>query len=114
MSITVILGLRRSGTTIFWKWFRQDPRFTCFDEPFSEQLMGLPKEHKKAVLTEYRALIERSSGTVWCAYAPVHRAEELDGAFTPRQRGYLQYLAEQGDDVVLDLTRCHLKVREFG
>ena len=60
MSVTVILGLRRSGTTIFWNYFRQDARFTCFDEPFSEQLMRLPQEHRKGVFSEYRALVERA------------------------------------------------------
>lgn len=113
MSVTIILGLRRSGTTIFWEWFRQDARFTCFDEPHSEQLMLLPREHPKGVFAEYRRLLLLSPEEFWAAYAPIHRAEELDSFFTPRQRGYLQYLAGQGNDVVFDLTRCHLKVREL-
>ena len=113
MSVTIILGLRRSGTTIFWEWFRQDPRFVCFDEPHSEQLMRLPSEHAKGVFTEYRRIVRSSPADFWRAYAPIHRAEELDPFFAPRQRDYLQYLAGQGDDVVFDLTRCHLKVREL-
>ena len=38
----IILGLRRSGTTIFWEIFRQDPRLVCYDEPFNELLLTLP------------------------------------------------------------------------
>lgn len=110
MTVTLILGLRRSGTTVFWEWFRQDERLTCFDEPFSEQLMRLPAEHPKGVFAEYRQLVARSPEEFWRYYAPVHRAEELDADLTTRQATFLQFLAEQGDDVVLDLTRCHLKV----
>lgn len=110
MSLTIIVGMRRSGTTVFWKWFRHDRRLTCFDEPFSEQLMTLPREHPKEVFAEYRSLLDRSPQAFWAAYAPVHRAEELDAGLTSAQRSYLSFLADQGDHVVLDVTRCHLKV----
>ena len=30
----ILLGLRRSGTTITFKTFAQDERLICFDEPF--------------------------------------------------------------------------------
>ena len=86
MSVTVIVGLRRSGTTIFWEWFRQDPRFTCFDEPFSEQLLKLPSQHAKGVFTEYQQVLTRSPEEFWRAYAPVHRAEELDSFLRPANR----------------------------
>ncbi len=108
-----IIGLRRSGTTIFWKWFRQDPTFTCFDEPFSEQLLRLPADHEKEIWSEYQKIFDLSPTHFWDVYSPIHRADELTSSFTTEQRAYLTYLAGCGDRVVFDLTRCHLKLAEL-
>lgn len=113
MSTTFIIGLRRSGTTVFWRWFRQDPRFTCFDEPFSEQLLALPADHPKRIWAEFRVAVHDDPDGFWQRYAPIHRADELQEHLTAEQRTYLTWLLERGERTVLDLTRCHLKLREL-
>ena len=113
MSTTFILGLRRSGTTVFWEWFRQDPRNLCFDEPFSEQLMRLPAGHPKGTFTEYQRLIKTDSAQFWHRYAPIHRADELRTTLTQEQQDFLTWLTSQSEHTVVDLSRCHLKAEQL-
>jgi len=110
MPALMILGLRRSGTTAFWKQFRRDRNLKCFDEPFSEQLIRLPSEHPKMVWSEYRDIFDLDPSLFWRYYAPIHRVEELRSDFHPRQATYINWLAQQSKNTVFDLTRCHLKL----
>ena len=110
MSRVLIVGLRRSGTTAFWQWFRADAAWRCFDEPFSEQLLRLPEDHEKAVWSEFIQLHRRDPAGFWEHYAPIHRAEELRPDLTVRQTRFLNLLLEQSERVMIDSTRCHLKL----
>jgi hypothetical protein len=105
-----ILGLRRSGTTIFWETLRQDSRFTCYDEPFNPLLRELPAEHPKRTRRELIALFDRDPEKFWQIFAPIGRIQELQEGFSDRQFAYLRFLLSSGENVVLDTTRCHYKM----
>jgi hypothetical protein len=105
-----IVGLRRSGTTIFWRTIRQDERFTCYDEPFSGQLRDLPNEHHKRIWGEYIRLIDVDRESFWEHYVDIPPAEELDSGFTSTQRTYLEWLLETHSNVAIDFTRCNFKL----
>lgn len=108
-----ILGLRRSGTTIFWETFRSDPRLFCLDEPFNPLLRELPLEHEKRTRREFIEMFRRDPDRFWKAYAPIGRIEELQEDLHDRQLGYLRFLLDSAEHVVLDTTRCHFKIRSL-
>lgn len=110
MSRVLIVGLRRSGTTVFWRWFRADSAWRCYDEPFSEQLLRLPQEHEKVIWSEFIHLHEQNPAGFWDNYAPIHRADEFRSDLTDRQTRYLDWLMTQHDRTIIDTTRCHLKL----
>jgi len=102
-----ILGLMHSGTTIFWKAFRNDKRFMCFDEPFSglESLCGNTYPNSRA---ELAALVAADPGTFWSRYSPLNSLDELEPFFENRQQQYLHFLESQSNRVVIDETRLHM------
>ena len=105
----VVLALRRSGTTALWRLLRQDPRHTCYDEPFSPLLSRLPANNAKRTWDEFIALSARDPETWAARFAPVPRAGEFSEALTPAQAEYLAYLAAEGP-VVIDETRASGKL----
>jgi hypothetical protein len=109
----IILGLRRSGTTIFWQTFRQDRRLVCYDEPLNPRLRYLPDRTKLKHPEEFLALLDRDALDFWKRYEPVGWWDELRDGLTERQRDYLRWLAATGDHVALDSTRCHFKIAEL-
>lgn len=105
-----ILGLRRSGTTAFWECFRNDSRFTCYDEPFNPNIGKTPREHKKGVRREYLDLYYRDPDGFSASYCPIRRYEETGRTFSEQQRVYLHYLLRQRP-CVFDFTRCHFRIQ---
>lgn len=105
----IIAGLRRSGTTIFWESFRQDPRLVCYDEPFNPNLHVLPASTGLKAPEEYIGLLEREPLRFWERYSPVHFSDELRDGLSDRQQDYLLYLADSADLVAVDVTRCQFK-----
>jgi hypothetical protein len=105
-----ILGLIHSGTTIFWRAWRKDPRFLCFDEPFSGIWGTVLAGDSKASSTEFIDLLKREEDprAFWEQYAPLHPLEELDAAFTAEQSAYLRYLVAQSPKLVIDETHLNL------
>jgi hypothetical protein len=101
----LVLALRRSGTTALWHLLRQDPRHTCYDEPFSPLLRRLPANNAKRTWDEFIALRARDPEAWAARFAPVPRAEELCDPLTPHQADYLAFLAA-GGPVVIDETRA--------
>jgi len=101
----VILALRRSGTTAFWRLLRQHPQHVCFDEPLSPLLAGLPRNNAKRTWDEFIALRARDPRAWTARYAPLPRAAELDGTLSHRHVAYLRYLATPGP-LVIDETRA--------
>ncbi|MCP3978827.1 MAG: hypothetical protein GY716_05785 [bacterium] len=108
----IILGLRRSGTTIFWETLRQDRRFVGYDEPFNSLLQVLPGERVAQIKhpEEFQALVERDKVEFWSRFAPIDKSDELCQGLSDRQLEYLDYLGATGEAVMLDSTRCHFKV----
>jgi hypothetical protein len=107
----VVLALRRSGTTTLWRILRQDPAYTCYDEPFSVRLRELPREHRKEVRREFIDLFRSDPVAFRRVYAPIPRGEETTVGLSPAQRAYLGFLLAQGP-VVVDVTRCHGKMAD--
>lgn len=110
MKHIVIVGLRRSGTTIFWQTLSQNPHFTGFDEPFSPLITPNPKPHKKGTRESLIALHAAAPTRFENYYAPIQRSQEFDSDLTPRQARYLSYLFGVGPTVI-DTTRCITKLR---
>lgn len=105
-----ICTLRRSGSTVFWKTFRENTNFVCYDEPFNPGLSVLPKEHKKQVYVEYINLINKDPRVFWEKYSPITPTEENKNTLSHSQKEYLKYLLESSEDVVIDATRCWNKL----
>jgi hypothetical protein len=106
----IIAGLRRSGTTIFWQTFRQDRRLLCYDEPFQPHLCVLPESTGLKAPEEYQRLLEREPREFWDRYTPIHFSDELRAELSERQVAWLEYIASSGEQVVIDVTRCHFKI----
>ncbi len=106
----IIVGLRRSGTTIFWETFRQDERLLCYDEPFNRYLRVLPAATGLKAPEEFIRLVKRDAATFWDKFSPIPYGEELSEGLTEAQRAYLEYLGNSGEHVALDTTRCTFKI----
>ena len=111
-NILWILGLMHSGTTIVWRAFRRDNKFTCFDEPFSG-LGVLPGQNSRNSLGELKGVFEKDPALFWDRYAPLHPLEELDAEFKPEQKRYLRYLLLFGDRFVIDETHLHTHIEDM-
>ena len=109
----IVVALRRSGSTIFWKCFRKATQATCFDEPFNPKLIQLPQEHSKQVWKEYIEYLKRNEVKFWNLFSPIYPVEELHTDFTQRQFSYLKELLQQNDNVVIDTTRCWNKISQL-
>lgn len=106
----LISSLRRSGSTIFWRCFRDASEALCFDEPFNPNLIRLPSPHRKNVDDEYLQLLDRDARTFWETFSPIYSLDELDPALHPQTAGWLQWLCDRAARVVLDTTRCWNKI----
>ncbi|MDH3627639.1 MAG: sulfotransferase [Acidobacteriota bacterium] len=109
----IVQGLRRSGTTIFWRTLRQDARLTCFDEPFSQQLQYLPSTKLIYNPQEFHRLLQRDGVAFWERFTPIGANEELRSGFSDRQRNWLRFLADEGEQMMFDTTRCQYKIQDL-
>ena len=108
----VIIGLKRSGTTIFWETFRQDKRILCFDEPFRPHLRDYVNKSlndKKETMDEYLARSEIIE-SCWSSIQPY---EELLPKFLGHQEEYLKRLFSCAPYICADFVRCHSKLTHF-
>jgi len=107
-----IIGLRRSGTTIFWNTIRQDKRFVCYDEPFNPHLRAHienGKNNEKKTNDEYLArpdLIKK----YWSSIQPY---EETYVEFLGHQVNYLKELIKTSPNICVDFVRCHAKIQNI-
>ncbi|MEA5596128.1 hypothetical protein [Rivularia sp. UHCC 0363] len=106
----IITALRRSGSTIFWKCFREVTKAICFDEPFNPKLAQLPREHEKKVYQEYINFLEIYREEFWQSFYPIYPLDELKSNLSSDHSLYLQKLLETQNDVVIDTTRCWNKI----
>ena len=105
----IVLGLRRSGTTIFWDTLRQDRRSRCFSEPFNPLLAELPHTGLSAH-AEFEEVLARDPEAFRRSFAPIGPTGELEDGLDERQRAYLQGLGETAENVLVKTTRCHFKI----
>lgn len=105
-----ILGLRRSGTTIFWEAFRQDRRLRCYNEPWNPVLRQLPVEIPNRSRREFIEVFQKDPRAFWRNFAPIELLEELQDDFSDRQIAYLRYLIDPFDSICIDETRCHFRL----
>lgn len=110
MSGILIIGLRRSGTTIFWETFRRDNRTLCYDEPFHPALWEGVKENAKGTWPELGHLWQRLGSPPVEGAAPIFPLDELDRTVTFQQREYLNLLFQQKQFVVADVVRAWNKL----
>lgn len=106
----IIAGLRRSGTTIFWETVRQDRRLRCYDEPFNPNLSVLPGTTGLKAPEEFVDLLEQDPDRFWESYTPIHFSDELRHGLSDRHRDWFRFLAESGEAVMMDVTRCTFKL----
>lgn len=106
----IVLGLRRSGTTIFVQTFRQDPGLVVYDEPFNPWLHELPERSGHKLPEEFQRQLARDPRGFWARFAPIHLSEELRPGLSDTQREWLRYLGDSADDAVFDVTRCCFKL----
>ena len=97
-----ILGLRRSGTTIFWKMFRQDPRLLAVNEPFNPALSEMPVEIPNRSRRELIEIFREDPRDFWRRFAAIGTTEELHDDLTDRQRDWLQFLLDRQPGFVMD------------
>lgn len=112
----VIVGLRRSGTTAFWGMWQQDPRFTCYNEPFNQLLSRVGDEswtEGAYTASEFVSLHRRDPAQFWHRYAPIARHGELQDDLSDQQRRYLAWLQSTGEHTCTDVTRCHYKLESL-
>ncbi len=112
----IIVGLRRAGTTEFWRTWRQDKRFVCYDEPFNElnRHVNDPDWWEKPFAgKEKEDLWERDPLTFWNYFAPIYRNEELKRGMSDHQEAFLSWLLGSAENVCTDLTRCHFKIADL-
>lgn len=110
MAVIYILGLRRSGTTVFWNAFKRVSSATCFDEPFNPLHIQLPQPHVKKTNLELVDLLQQDAPSFWKAFAPISSIQELNKEFEPAQATYLRFLINQNEHTVIDSTRCQFKI----
>lgn len=108
----VVVALRRSGTTAFWKILRQDKTYVCYDEPFNPWLSQIPDVDRKSAREEFVALHNSDTAKWKAMFAPILRRQEVTPGFTDDQKAYLKMLMSQGPTVI-DVTRCHAKMAEL-
>ena len=112
----IILGLRRSGTTAFWRTWRQDERFVCFDEPFNH-FTGLVDDPSWRSLRytsiEKQKLWERDPKEFWDHFVSIDRLGELRRGMSDHERSYLTWLLGSAEHVCIDFTRCHFKIADL-
>lgn len=108
-----IVGLRRSGTTIFWRMFRDDDRLLCLDEPFNPLLSDLPRPHEKGTRAEFIDIYESQPDVFRRKFSPIEPKEEVETGLTDGQAEYLTWLLGQNRHVVCDFTRCAFKIEDL-
>ena len=101
----LIVGLRRSGTTILWETFRRDRRNLCFDEPFHPSLWAGALENAKGTWLEMADLWRNHGGCPIPGADPIFPLEELGFSASTQQREYMAFLFRQDSAVAIDVVR---------
>lgn len=105
-----VIGLRRSGTTVFFDTFRQDRSLTCFDEPFNAMIRDIPDRDEWGSKKEYVDLYHKDPAQFWTKYAYILGIDELRPNLTPDQVGWLDYMLASAPRCFADFTRLNFKL----
>lgn len=109
----LITCLRRSGSTTFWKLFRQDRRILCFDEPFNPMLKELPKSFLKKTNTEFINLYNLEKENFLSYFKPINYKHEIKQVNYSDIIKYINYLFYKREHVVIDATRLNFMLDEL-
>ena len=110
MTRVLVVGLRRSGTTVFWEHWRAYGAVTCFDEPFNPLIGSPPSDHRKGTRQEMLALAAADPGLWQARYAPIPPAAELRDTWSDDELAFLEYLFDAAPDVCIGETRLHTRL----
>ncbi|CAA9459905.1 MAG: hypothetical protein AVDCRST_MAG37-3604 [uncultured Rubrobacteraceae bacterium] len=116
-----VQGMRRSGTTILYDAFLEDPKLRCFYEPFSlgKVTMGGGSGVREADLfSDVRTLREEFQRRHYPSFdielfnwgGPRDPAVELEPDLPDHCRGYLRYLLDSAPEVLVKEVRLYCKV----
>lgn len=108
----LIFGLKRSGTTIFWRSLSRDPRLTGYDEPFRPDIAFFVAAGRdpEANYTEYLARPE----LVFDTWVPMSEPfDVLLDRLTGPQRRWLQALTTSAPRTCIDMVRGHARIQQI-
>lgn len=104
----LIVGLRRSGTTILWETLSQNPEYTGYDEPFHPRLWSGVRENDKGTWDTLGEFWEKHGGPPVAGLLPITPLDEIDSRLSDSQKYYLKLL--QKDLSVIDSVRVWSKL----
>jgi hypothetical protein len=118
----IIQGMRRSGTTILFDLFREDPEFTCFYEPLAAAInpcygggSGMNEiDYFESIRgLRQRFLEQKSLGFdpgMFNHGAPKDPTLEFQKEFPEHVEDYLKMIFDEGENVLIKFTRASHKV----
>jgi hypothetical protein len=106
----IIVGLKRSGTTILWETFRKNRELLCFDEPFHPRLSQGIRQNGKGTWTELAKVLNLLENDMPSGAIHISASDELGSYLSTAQHSYFEFLLKQGDKVVLDEVRVWNKL----
>ncbi len=110
----IVIGLRRSGTTIFWETLKQDTNFRAWNEPFNPLIHRITQSEwflpRQKFYGEFKTLLEADGKSFWQKFAPIHPHEEIVEGLSDKQSDYLRYLVGQAEHSLIEMTRGHFKM----
>ncbi len=119
----VMIGQRRSGTTVSFNLFRRIPGLQCYYEPFHPRLirhndwMGLPllEENRKGVFNEYKDVGGDLPQLYTPMGAPVYPVtEELSAeSWSPAHSRYMDFLFASHSHVMLKAVRVNYQLHRI-
>lgn len=109
----VVVSLRRSGSTIFWRALREALGIDGYDEPYSPVWKRLPNRHFKRTDEELYEKFCHDPLRFWDHYCTIAPQDESQDRFTEREAAYWQYLTEERSKYLIDETRIHCRLRHL-
>ena len=115
-------GLRRSGTSIFFRLISQDSRFVTYSEPLAKDkiLLGSANEKGKDHMKDSRLAREdflQSRGLNSLQFnhgAPTNfEIELIENSLDNDLLDYISFLLERGDNTFLKFVRCGFSVEQL-
>lgn len=106
----IVVGLRRSGSTIFWRSLCEALGIEGYDEPYSPVWKRLPSRHFKRTDGELNEKFHENPLRFWDHYCTIAPQDESQERFTERESAYWNYLTEGRSEYLIDETRFHFKL----